>query len=155
MCSDEVAQGALVVTNADPIHDDVQNNRALIGQITTCESFNFKVCVAFQIGVDVFTRCTDGFVEVSDLCGPMVDPQWSVLQDIDCAGDSASIQVLPNDPSQLFLSTLEYSLFQLTGTDTHLVDQQVGDPIFDGITDGNYFVSLVDTARTLAWSSNT
>ena len=31
MCSDEVVQGALVVTNADPIHDQVQDNRALIG----------------------------------------------------------------------------------------------------------------------------
>lgn len=155
MCSGEVEQGALVVTNADPIHNQVENNRALIGQITTCESFNFRVCVAFQIGVEVFTQCTDGFMEVADLCAPMIDPQLSVLQDIGCAGDTASIQVLPNDPSQPFTSTVEYSLFQFTGSDTLLLDQQVGDPVFDGITDGNYFVSLVDTARTVAWSSNT
>ena len=67
MCSDQVVQGAIVVTNADPIHNTVQNNRALIGQITTCESFSFQVCVAFQVGTDVFPTCTDGFVEVSDV----------------------------------------------------------------------------------------
>jgi gliding motility-associated-like protein len=155
MCSDEVVQGALVVTNADPIHDQIQDNRALIGQITTCESFNFRVCVAFQIGLDVFTQCTDGFVEVTDLCAPMVDPQFSVVEEMDCFGETASVEILPNDPTQPFNSTVEYTLWELTGTDTILTGQQVGDPLFTGITDGNYFVSLVDTARTVAWSSNT
>lgn len=154
-CSDEVGQGGLLVTNADPIHNTVTDGRALIGQITTCESFSFRVCVAFQSGLDVITSCTDGFVTVDDLCLPMVDPQYSVVESIDCFGDSATVQVLPNDPNQPFPSTVEYSLFEFTGADTILVQQQVGDPTFSGITDGNYFVALVDTARTIAYSSNT
>ena len=154
-CSDEVGQGGLLVTNADPIHNTVTDGRALIGQITTCESFSFRVCVAFQSGLDVITSCTDGFVTVDDLCLPMVDPQFSVVEEIDCFGDSATVQVLPNNPNQPFPSTVEYSLFEFTGADTILVQQQVGDPTFSGITDGNYFVALVDTARTIAYSSNT
>ena len=96
-CSDEVIQGGLLVTNADPIHATVNNDRALIGQITTCEAFSFRVCVAFQSGLDVITSCTDGFVEINDLCAPMIDPQFSVLEDIQCFGDSATVQVLHTD----------------------------------------------------------
>lgn len=154
-CSDLVTQGALVVTNADPIHATVQDGRALIGQITTCESFSFQVCVAMQEGTDVTTLCTDGYFEVEDLCIPMVDPQFSVLQEIDCFGDSASVQVLPNNPLESFNATVEYSLFQLNATDTVLVQQQVGNSIFTGIEEGDYYVALVDTARTVAFSSNT
>ena len=156
-CTDEVVQGALLVTAADPVHNTVQNGRALIGQITTCESFEFKVCVAMQpgLGSDVETFCTPDYVQVGDFCTPMEDPQFTVLDEIECFGDAASIEVLPNDPMQPFTSTVEYSLFQFTGTDTTLMQQQVGDPVFNGITDGNYFVSLVDTAQTVAFSTNT
>lgn len=154
-CSDNVLQGGLVVTNADPIHATVENGRALIGQITTCETFSFQVCVAFQLGTSVTTSCTDGTVTIDDFCAPMVDPVHTVLEEIDCYGETASIEVLPNDPAQPFNATVEYSLFQLTSTDTVLVQQQIGDPVFADITDGNYFVALVDTEQTLAYSSNT
>lgn len=156
-CSDEVTQGALLVTAADPVHSSVQNGRALIGQITTCETFEFKVCVAMQpgLGEDVETFCTPDYVQVGDFCTPMEDPQHTVLEEIDCFGETASIEVLPNDVNQPFTSSVEYSLFQFTGTDTTLVQQQVGDPVFNGITDGNYFVALVDTAQTVAFSTNT
>ena len=154
-CSDMVGQGGIVVTNADPIHATVQNGRALIGQITTCETFSFQVCVAMQLGTDVTSYCTDGLVEVEDFCLPMADPQFSVVESIDCFGETASVEVVPNDPTAAFNATVEYSLFQFDGTDTTLVQQQVGDPTFTGIEDGNYFVALVDTARTIAFSSNT
>jgi gliding motility-associated-like protein len=154
-CSDLVTQGALVVTNADPIHATVQNGRALIGQITTCESFSYQVCVAMQVGTEVTTLCTDGFVEVTDLCVPMLDPQFSVIQEIGCFGDSAIVEVLPNNPLDPFNATVEYSLFQLNETDTVLVQQQVGNPVFSGVEEGNYHVALLDTARTAVLSSNT
>lgn len=154
-CSDQVVQGGLVVTNADPIHATVQNGRALIGQITTCESFSFQVCVAFQLGTNVTTSCTNGYVSVEDFCTPMYDPVHTVLNDIECFGETASVQVLPNDPSSPFNPTVEYSLLQLTSTDTILVQQQLGNPVFEGITEGNYLVALVDTAQTVAFSSNT
>ena len=154
-CSDEVVQGGLVVTNADPVHATVQNGRALIGQITTCESFSFQVCVAMQLGTTVTPYCTDGYVEVGDFCEPMVDPQYTVMEEIECFGETATIQVLPNDPAQPLTASVEYSLYQFTGTDTTLMQQQVGDPVFDGISDGNYFVALFDTAQTVAFSSNT
>lgn len=157
VCSDQVTQGGIVVTSADPVHNTVTDGRALIGQITTCESFSFQVCVAMQpgVGTDVVAFCTDGEVTVEDFCVPMVDPQFSVLEGIDCFGDSASVQILPNDPAFPFPATVEYSLFEFNGVDTVLVDQQVGDPTFTGIGEGNYFVALVDTARTVAFSSNT
>lgn len=155
MCSQEVTQGGLVVTNADPVHANVQNGRALVGQITTCESFSFQICVAMQLGGTVTPYCTDGYVEIDDFCTPMYDPGHTVLETIDCYGETASIQVLPNNPAEPFNSTVEYSLFQFTNTDTTLVQQQYGNPTFTGITDGNYFVALVDTAQTVAYSSNT
>lgn len=155
MCSDMVAQGGLFVTNASPVHDNVVDGRALIGQIVTCESFSFQVCVSFQQGTDILTQCTDGLVEVGDFCEPMIDPQFTVMQGIDCFGDSASVEVIPNNPLDAFNASVEYSLFELTSTDTVLVQQQVGNPTFDAIGEGNYFVALVDTARTVAFSSNT
>lgn len=157
-CEDLIGQGALVVTGADPIHSQVVNNRALFGQITTCESFSFQVCISMQVGGvggDVITQCTDGMVTVEDLCAPMIDPVFTELQGIDCFGETATVQVEPGDAALSFNSTVEYSLFQLTATDTLLVQQQYGDPVFTGISDGNYFVALVDTARTVAYSSNT
>ena len=157
-CSDIVNQGGLLVTGADPIHSTVTNNRALIGQITTCETFSFQVCVTMQdggVGGDVITKCTDGLVTVEDLCLPMANPEFSVLETIDCFGETASMEVLPGNPGLAFTPTIEYSLFEFTGTDTTLLQTQVGDPVFNGIADGNYFVALVDTAQTVAFSSNT
>jgi gliding motility-associated-like protein len=154
-CEDLVLQGGLLVTNADPVHASVTDGRALIGQITTCESFSFQVCVSFQNGGVVTTSCTDGFVEVSDLCAPMIDPQVTVMEEIDCFGETASFGVEPNDPSLAFTSTVEYSLFEVTGAGPQLVSQQVGNPDFTGVPAGEYFVTLLDTARTVAFSSNT
>ena len=154
-CSDEVIQGGLLVTNADPIHATVTDGRALIGQITTCETFSFRVCVAFQSGQDVITSCTDGFVEVNDLCAPMIDPQVSVLEDIQCFGDSAAVQVLPNNAGDTFTSTVEYSLFEVSGAEPVLVGQQVGDPTFTSIPSGDYYVALVDLEQSVAFSTNT
>ena len=157
-CSDLIEQGGLLVTGADPVHATVTDDRALIGQITTCGDFSFQVCVSFLFGGaggTVETRCTPVPVEVSGFCEPMQDPQFTVLDEIECFGEAAAIEVLPNDPMQPFTSTVEYSLYQFTGTDTTLVQQQVGDPVFNGITDGNYFVALVDTAQTVAFSTNT
>ncbi len=157
-CSDIVNQGGLLVTGSDPIHGTVTNNRALIGQITTCETFSFQVCVTMQengVGGNVITKCTDGTVTVEDLCLPMLDPEVSVVETIDCFGETASMEVLPSNAALAFNPTVEYSLYQFTATDTTLVQQQVGDPLFNGIENGNYFVSLVDTARTVAFSSNT
>lgn len=156
-CSQEVTQGALLVTAADPVHNTVTDGRVLIGQITTCSSFEFKACVAMQpgLGEDVETYCTDGYVQVEDFCTPIENPTHMVMEEIDCYGETATVQVLPNDPAQPFISTIEYSLLQLTGADTILVQQQWGNPVFDSITDGNYFISLVDTAQTVAFSSNT
>ncbi len=157
-CSDIVDQGGLLVTGADPIHSTVTNSRALIGQITTCETFSFQVCVTMQdggVGGEVITKCTDGPVTVSDLCLPMMNPEYSILETIDCFGDEASMEVLPANPGLAFNPTVEYSLYQFDGTDTTIVQQQYGNPIFSGIEEGNYFVALLDTARTVAFSSNT
>ena len=156
-CSQQVTQGALLVTAADPVHNTVTNGRVLIGQITTCSNFEFTACVAMQpgLGEDVVTYCTDGYVQVEDFCTPMYDPGHTVLETIDCYGEMASIEVVPNNPAEPFLATVEYSLFQFTSTDTTLVQTQVGNPVFDSISDGNYFVALVDTAQNLAYSSNT
>ena len=154
-CEDQVIQGGIVVTNADPVHASVENGRALIGQITTCESFSFQVCVAMQLGNQVTPYCTDGEVLVPDFCTPMYDPGHTVLETIDCYGETASIEVVPNNPATEFNASVEYTLYQLTATDTVFVEQQVGNPVFDGISDGNYFVALVDTAQSVAFSSNT
>ena len=141
MCSDEVVQGALVVTSADPIHDQVENNRALIGQITTCESFNFRVCVAFQIGADVFTQCTDGFVEVTDLCAPLSDVTLSV-------GACSTLVEAPG-----LAPSVQFRLFD---ADTSEVLLETFDPeAFDIPYQGDFIVELFDTATTTAWSSNT
>ena len=139
-CSDSVVQGALFVTPGDPLETLAENGRALIGQITTCESFRFQGCVAFRdenagLG-SVYVQCTDGYVEVEDLCAPMIDPLVSTLQGIDCFGDLATVEVVPGEvataDSLAFTSTVEYTRWELTETDTSIAGVQVGEPIFTG-----------------------
>ena len=126
MCSDEVTPRRPGGDQCGPHSRPGREQPTLIGQITTCESFNFRVCVAFQSGVDVFTQCTDGFVEVTDLCVPMIDPQFSVVEEIDCFGETASVEILPNDPTQPFNSTVEYTLWELTEPTPFSPDNRLG-----------------------------
>lgn len=158
ICNDLITQGATYVTGSDPVHATVTNNRALIGQITTCETFEFTGCVAFQedfLGGAVVTRCTANPIVVGDLCASVDDADISILGDIACLGDEGSIEVVPFDPDTSFTTTMQYSLFGLSGADTVLVQEQVGNPVFNGLGEGEYFVALVDTATTVAYSSNT
>ena len=152
-CEDLVLQGGLLVTNADPVHASVTDGRALIGQITTCERA-FQVCVSFQNGGVVTTSCTDGFVEVSDLCAPMIDPQVTVMEEIVlrrdrflwCGAERPQSGVHQHGGIQPVRSH---------GSRAQLVSQQVEKPDFTGVPAGEYFVTLLDTARTVAFSSNT
>ena len=157
ICSDTLTDHAIVTIPTSAIHDQVTDGRALIGQITTDEDFRFKGCVNFLDGIGgaSYVSCTDGWLEVEDLCAPMIDPQTEVMATIDCFGEEATILVTPNDPAQSFTSTVQYSLFEVTGGGDQLVTQQVGNPEFTNLGAGEYYVTLLDTSRTAAWSSNT
>ena len=156
ICSDTLSDHA-IVTLPTPVHLEVENGRALFGQITTCEELLLQGVHQFPRwhGGVVTVSCTDGFVDVEDLCAPMIDPQIEVMEDIECFGDAASFGVVPNDPALPFTSTVEYSLFEVTADGAEMVSQQVGNPEFTGVQAGEYFVTMLDTARTAAWSSNT
>ena len=140
-CSDEVVQGGMFVTNADPIHATVADGRALIGQITTCESFSFKVCVAFQSGADVVTSCTDGFVEVNDLCAPIHEAEVLVQEN--------GVEVIGDLPAS---ARVRLTLPEWPGV---VLDEQYGQGLFDDLPSGGFAVDILDTATTAAWSSNT
>lgn len=143
MCSDEVTQGGVIVLPTDPIHDEVSGNRALIGQITTCENFSFHVCVAIQEtfpGAPVVVSCTDGEVTVTDLCAPVHEAELLVL-------NNAITSVSDNLPE-----SVRFRFYDWNGD---VVGEQYGSGDFDNLIDGAYTYEWFDTATTVAWSSNT
>ena len=144
MCSDQVTQGAILVVQTDPIHEQLANNRALIGQITTCENFSFSVCVALQeqpfTGEPVIVSCTEGEVEVSDLCAPVHGAELSILGN----AISSTADNLPE--------SVRYRVYDWNGD---VVAEQYGNGDFDNLVDGAYNYEWFDTATTVAWSSNT
>lgn len=143
MCSDQATQGAILFPPNDPIHQQVIDNRALIGQITACSDFSFNVCVAMQTffpGGQVITSCTEGEVEVPDLCVPVHSAELTVL-------NNAITSTADNLPE-----SVRYRVYDWNGD---VAGEQYGSGDFDNLVDGAYTYEWFDTATTLAWSSNT
>lgn len=143
MCSDQVVQGGILVTQTDPVQGQAADGRALIGQITTCDSFSFSVCVAIQEtspGEPILVSCTDGQVEVPDLCTPVHNAELTVL-------GNAITSNADNLPE-----SIRYRVYDWNGD---VVSEQYGNGDFYNLVDGAFTYEWFDTATTVAWSSNT
>lgn len=144
ICQDQAVQGGVINTNSwFGANASWPDGRVLIGQITTCETFSFQVCVAMvaEQGGEIFYACTDGEVEVPDLCAPIHEAEVLVQENgVEVIGDlpaSARVRLtLPDWPGVV-------------------LDEQYGQGLFDDLPSGGFAVDILDTATTVAWSSNT
>ena len=148
ICTVPVPDQAIFTTPPDPGSIAGDDLRILVGQITTCGEFEIQLCINYlpagvapDVGV-LNLRCTDGVYGVTDMCVQLIDPMVSVVEPLDCFGDSA--QVMIGDGS--FPESVEYSVFQIAAGDTTLFSQQSGDDTMN-LPAGEFFVAIVDVVN--------
>jgi gliding motility-associated-like protein len=144
ICTTQIPDQAIFTTPPDPGSITGADLRILVGQITTCSTFEVQLCVNYWPegvpagGGQLNIRCTDGIYQVTDFCAQLIDPEVTVLQPIACNGDSA--EVLIGDGA--FPESIEYTVFEIDG-DTTLFSQQSGDDTIV-LPEGEFFVAIVD-----------
>ncbi len=147
MCSEVIDDGSIFVlpTDASDAGDDL---RIKIARINTCGDFSISACFNVFIegdngNIQDFCIDSDGGgddpLEVSNPCANYLasDAQIDVMQDIDCFGDLAVVDVAVNGALPI-----TYELYN--ATDQTLVDSQVDNVTFSGIPEGDYYVAIID-----------
>ena len=143
MCSEQEDGGLIFTVVPEAAGDDL---RIQFAQVTTCGSFEFHAC--FQVFVDGVQApyqewCMDG-----DGSGPALaenpceiyaqtNAAIDITSSIDCFGDLASVDV-----NSYGVLPITYELFD--ASDSTLVTTQIDDNEFSGLTEGDYFVAIVD-----------
>lgn len=147
MCFEQISDGAFypIPTNAPEAGDDLQIQ---IAQVTTCGALEISAC--FQVFVngsnsnqqfwciDADGDGDDPFVIENPCEGYLqTDAQVDVIENIDCFGDLAEVDVIVNG-----VSPITYELYN--AIDGSLVTSQVDDNNFAGLLEGEYFVAIID-----------
>ena len=117
--------------------------------ITTCGPFDFHACFQVfpegsQAAGDIQLYCMEtngGMLSVEPPCEVWSeeDAAISVISDIDCFGDLATVEIQPQGGAN---PGITYELF--SAADTTLIATQTGNNQFTGLAEGEYFVALVD-----------
>ncbi|MGB2384566.1 MAG: gliding motility-associated C-terminal domain-containing protein [Flavobacteriales bacterium] len=151
MCSEQVAEGSIFTLSPIAAGDDL---RIQFAQVTTCGSFEFHACFSVFVNGNQSQNefwCMGDFVndgEDLDGDGPSFVPNpceiyaqtnaaIDITSSIDCFGDLASVDV-----NAYGVSPITYELFD--ASDSTLVTTQIDDNEFSGLTEGDYFVAIVD-----------
>jgi gliding motility-associated-like protein len=143
MCSEQEDGGLIFTVVPEAAGDDL---RIQFAQVTTCGSFEFHAC--FQVFVEGVQApyqewCMDGdgsgpaLVESPCETYAATNAAINVTSSIDCFGDFASVDV-----NAYGVSPITYELFD--ASDSTLVTTQIDDNEFSGLTEGDYFVAIVD-----------
>ena len=145
MCFEEEPGGIIFTTanNATEAGDDLKIQFA---QVTTCGSFEFHAC--FQVFVEGVQEPFQTFCMEGEGNGPELvenpceiyaetNAAIDITSSIDCFGDLASVDV-----NAYGVSPITYELFD--ASDSTLITTQVDDNEFFGLTEGDYFVAIVD-----------
>lgn len=143
MCSEQEDGGLIFTVVPEAAGDDL---RIQFAQLTTCGSFEFHAC--FQVFVEGEQTpyqewCMDGDGDGPELVENPCDTYAQtnaaidITSSIDCLGDLASVDV-----NAYGVSPITYELFD--ASDSTLVTTQIDDNEFSGLTEGDYFVAIVD-----------
>ena len=143
MCAEEEDGGLIFTVVPEAAGDDL---RIQFAQVTTCGLFEFHAC--FQVFVEGVQApyqewCMDGDGNGPELvenpCETYAETNAAIdiTSSIDCFGDLASVDV-----NAYGVSPITYELFD--ASDSTLVTTQVDDNEFFGLSEGDYFVAIVD-----------
>ncbi len=142
-CEAWIDDGALFSTFGQPNAFAGPDERLLILQITTCsEEFCVDFCTqTFVDGVqaDQDFTCFDPVCFQNPCSANPLPADISVVDEILCQGQEATIEVNPGGNGDV-----TYELFTIDGNDALLVASQTGDPLFDGVEAGDYFIAMTD-----------
>lgn len=145
MCSEIIGDGSLFVL-PDVANEAGDDLRIKIARVTTCDGFSLSACFNVFVGGDntnIQDYCIDtngsGPLEIENPCANYLssDAQIDVMQDIDCFGELAVVDVAVNGASPI-----TYELYN--AIDESLVASQVDNVTFSGIPEGDYYVAIVD-----------
>ena len=143
MCAEQEDGGLIFTVIPEAAGDDL---RIQFAQVTTCGNFEFQAC--FQVFVEGVQAPYQEWCMEGDGSGPELVPNpcetyaqtnasIDVNGDIDCFGDLASVDVNVNGTSPI-----TYELYD--ASDSTLITTQVDDNEFNDLTEGEYFVAIVD-----------
>lgn len=147
-CNMTVDDGAFILNGGAGLvcGDDLQIE---LFHITTCGSFDFHACFqVFPQGSqdedDIQLYCMEtngGMLTVEPPCDAWSDEDAAidVLYGIDCFGDLAAVEVQPLGGTN---PGITYELYN--AADSTLIATQTGNNQFGNLTEGEYFVALVD-----------
>lgn len=145
MCSEIIDDGSIFVL-PDVANEAGDDLRIKIARVTTCGGFSLSACFNVFVEGDnsnIQDYCIDtngsGPLEVPNPCENYLtsDAQIDVMQDIDCFGDLAVIDVAVNGASPI-----TYELYN--AIDQSLVATQEDNLTFSQIPEGDYFVAIID-----------
>jgi gliding motility-associated-like protein len=147
MCSEVISDGAIFLT-PDAAPSAGPDLRIQIAQVTTCGDFAISACFQTFVEGDNSNMeffCIDDDVdgesplEIENPCANYLtsDAQIEVMQDIDCFGELAVVDVVVNG-----VSPITYELYN--AIDESLVASQVDNVTFSEIPEGEYYVAILD-----------
>ena len=147
MCSETIEDGSIFVL-PDAANEAGTDLRTKIARVTTCGPFSISACFNVFVGGDnnnIQDYCIDADgdgddpLEVPNPCANYLtsDAQIDVMQDIECFGELAVVDVTVNGAAPI-----TYELYN--AIDQSLVSTQVDNVTFSEIPEGEYFVSIID-----------
>ncbi|MDG1261046.1 MAG: gliding motility-associated C-terminal domain-containing protein [Flavobacteriales bacterium] len=139
-CSAMIDDGVIFSLNGSPNGVAGPDLKVQIGQFTTCsESLSLQFCLqTFPLGDggNLVEECFDNI----QLANPCLDNTLEISQPLLCFGDAAQLSC-----EGLGNGEITFELFETDGTDTTLVSTQIDDPVFDNVTEGDYYLSIMDS----------
>lgn len=143
VCGSVMDDGAIFTTADQPNGIAGSDFKVLIGQFTTCaESFTLDLCLQTFVNGNQQTidySCPDPFVYQNPCLANPMDTSPLVTEELLCADDLATVEldVSGNGP-------VEYQLFSFNAIDSTQLAVQ-NEPVFAGLTEGQYFISMIDS----------
>lgn len=144
ICDDVVDDGVVFSTNDQPNVVAGPDLRFLVAQITACGEVCFDMSAQVFINGDGDNISTFNMEEtcIQYPCDAVpIDESVSVIQDIDCFGNTATVEL--GGGGNL---SLEYQLWSVDefGAPVTQLTVQDDNPLFEGLEEGDYLVSMID-----------
>lgn len=140
-CTTFIDDGAVFTLFGEPHGTAGSDLRVLILQITTCSTeIGVNVCAqTFVNGTqqNIVEECYDTFVFQNPCLANPLPTSPTVVDELLCNGQFATIDMGAGGNG-----VVTYQLFNQG--DMTPFETQIGDPVFDGLGAGNYFVAMID-----------
>ncbi len=144
ICGQVVDDGVIFSTNDQPNVVAGPDLRILVGQITACGEVCFDISAQVFINGDGDAVSQFNMEETcfQDPCEEFpIDETFTIVQDIECFGNTATVEFGGGGNE-----SLEYQLWSVDemGNLSEQLLIQNDDPVFSGLTEGDYLVSMID-----------